>query len=101
MLGYTPPPRQTSPQADTPQADIPPSSPPQADTFRRRHPRSHPAGSRPPGADTTPTEHAGRYGQRAGGTHPTGMQSCDEFYRKVVNCSGKDLATRDNLYNIH
>ena len=25
----------------------------------------------PPG-----TEHAGRYGQRAGGTHPTGMQSC-------------------------
>ena len=21
-------------------------------------------------------EHAGRYGQRAGGTHPTGMQSC-------------------------
>ena len=25
----------------------------------------------PPGA-----EHAGRYGQRAGGTHPTGMQSC-------------------------
>ena len=25
----------------------------------------------PPGAD-----HAGRYGQRAGGTHPTGMQSC-------------------------
>ena len=26
----------------------------------------------PPGA-----EHAGRYGQRAGGTYPTGMQSCD------------------------
>ena len=28
--------------------------------------------------DTTPpgAEHAGRYGQRAGGTHPTGMQSC-------------------------
>ena len=25
----------------------------------------------PPGA-----EHAGRYGHRAGGTHPTGMQSC-------------------------
>ena len=33
----------------------------------------HPPGSRhppPPGA-----EHAGRYGQRAGGTHPNGMQS--------------------------
>ena len=35
-----------------------------------------------PGADTPPgsrhphAEHAGRYGQRAGGTHPTGMQSC-------------------------
>ena len=48
-----------------------------------------PPGSRPPrsrhpqeqtpllGADTAPgAEHAGRYGQRAGGTHPTGMQSC-------------------------
>ena len=32
----------------------------------------HPPGTmHPPG-----TEHAGRYGQRAGGTHPTGMQSC-------------------------
>ena len=35
----------------------------------------------PPGADTPPgTEHAGRYGQRAGGTHPTGMQSCFLFF---------------------
>ena len=24
----------------------------------------------------------------------------NEFYRKVLNCSGKDLATTDNLYNI-
>ena len=31
----------------------------------------------PLGAGTPPgAEHAGRYGQRAGGTHPTGMQSC-------------------------
>ena len=30
-----------------------------------------PPRSRPPAA-----EHTGRYGQRAGGTHPTGMQSC-------------------------
>ena len=31
----------------------------------------------PPGAGTPPgAEHTGRYGQRAGGTHPTGMQSC-------------------------
>ena len=31
----------------------------------------------PLGADTPPqTVHAGRYGQQAGGMHPTGMQSC-------------------------
>ena len=31
----------------------------------------------PPGPGTPPpAEHAGRYGQWAGGTHPTGMQSC-------------------------
>ena len=30
----------------------------------------------PPGPGTPPgAEHAGRHGQRAGGTHPTGMQS--------------------------
>ena len=32
----------------------------------------------PPG-----TEHAGRYGLRAGGAHPTGMQSCFCFYSEV------------------
>ena len=31
----------------------------------------------PPGPGTPPrAEHAGRYGLRVGGTHPTGMQSC-------------------------
>ena len=31
----------------------------------------------PPGSRHPPgTEHVGKYGQRAGGTHPTGMQSC-------------------------
>ena len=34
----------------------------------------------PPGPGTPPqppgAEHAGRYGQHVGGTHPTGMQSC-------------------------
>ena len=47
-------------------------------------PEQAPPGKRhPPGADTpwdeTPAPcavHAGRYGQQAGGTHPTGMQSC-------------------------
>ena len=54
-------------------------------------PGTHPPGGDPPGGDpheetlpeVTPweetpppgAEHAGRYGQRAGGTHPTGMQS--------------------------
>ena len=47
---------------------IPPPSPP-----RTRHPpdQVHPGPGTHPGA-----EHAGRYGQRAGGTYPTGMQSC-------------------------
>ena len=51
----TPPPKQTPPPEQTP-------PPPGADTTWEQT---------PPGA-----EHAGRYGQHAGGTHPTGMQSC-------------------------
>ena len=35
-----------------------------------------PPGADPPGADPPGIEHAGRHGQRAGGMHPTGMQSC-------------------------
>ena len=35
----------------------------------------------PPGADISPCAvHAGRYGQQAGGLHPTGMQSCFEMH---------------------
>ena len=37
-------------------------------------------GTYPPGPGTPPGSpgavHAGRYGQQAGGTHPTGMHSC-------------------------
>ena len=34
-------------------------------------------GCPPPGADTPPRAvYAGRYGQQAGGTHPTGMHTC-------------------------
>ena len=71
--GSRPPTADTPPGADPPQEQIPPGSkhtppgsrhPPQQTPPRSRHPL-------PPGA-----EHAGRYGQRAGGTHPTGMQSC-------------------------
>ena len=38
----------------------------------------HPPGTRytPPGPGTPWAQHAGRYGLRAGGRHPTGMQSC-------------------------
>ena len=54
MLGYH------TPGADTPN--------------RSRHPS-------PPGSRHPPTaEHAGRYGQCVGGTHPTGMQSCLYYY---------------------
>ena len=48
----------------------------------------HPPGADPPQEQTPPTgadpppgaEHAGRYGQCAGGMHPTGMQSCLHIY---------------------
>ena len=57
----TPPPEQTSPGADPPGADTTPLE------------QTHPPEQTPP----PPTgEHGVRYGQRAGGTHPTGMQSC-------------------------
>ena len=66
MLGYHPPGTRQPPGAGTPyhQDQAPPGSghPP---------PEQTPPGTRPPGA-----VHAGRYGQRAGGMHHTGMQSC-------------------------
>ena len=51
--------------------------PPQADPPRTRHPPS--------------AVHAGRYGQLAGGMHPTGIQSCFivyrmEFYKTRWSC---------------
>ena len=39
-----------------------------------------PRSRHPPGADTPPAEHAGGYGQRSGGTNPTGMQSCFQIF---------------------
>ena len=84
--------------ADSPKSRHPPPSrhpprsrPPPVGIPQSRHPQDQappleqtPMGSRqpPPGPGTpweqTPpgAEHARRYGQRAGGTHPTGMQSC-------------------------
>ena len=60
-----------------------PGTPPweQTPPPQSRHPSS--PGADTPGTRYTPqdqvhphAEHAGRYGQWAGGTHPTGMQSC-------------------------
>ena len=53
----------THPRADTALEQTPPSPTPDQTCPQRRHP--------PPSA-----VHAGRYGQQAGGMHPTGMQSC-------------------------
>ena len=57
--------------ADTPLDQTPPLG---ADTLRKQTPS--------PGA-----VHAGRYGQRAGGMHPTGMQSC-LYHLSLGACRG-------------
>ena len=57
LPGSRPPLRADPSEADTPQEQTPPPNPPP-----------------PPGADTPlGAVHAGRYGQQAGGTHPTGV----------------------------
>ena len=79
MLGYTP----TTSKADTPWSrHLPGADTPQEQTPPRSRPP--PREQTPQGADTPPpkeqtppcTVHAGRYGQQAGGTHPTGMHTC-------------------------
>ena len=69
------PPARRPPWQGDPLARRPPSkeTPQQGDTPlpRRQSPQR-----RPPQQGDPPAEHAERYGQRAGGTHPTGMQSC-------------------------
>ena len=78
MLGYTPPPRdqrQAPPGADTPQSRHTPSP------GSRHPPGADPPELTPPQEQTPPgTVHAGRYVQKAGGMHPTGMQSCFPFF---------------------
>ena len=99
--GITPSQEQT-PQTPTHQAPLPgPAPPPGNRPPGTRHPLGadpprtrQPPESRPPRPGTPPgpgtplgsrptrrrpplgAEYAGRYGQRAAGTHPTGMQSC-------------------------
>ena len=67
----------------TPQDQVPsgPGTPPMPGTRYTPHDQVHPPplgpGTSPPGA-----VHAGRYGQQAGGTHPTGMHSCLIYFLK-------------------
>ena len=62
--------RQTPPGADTPPG-------PEADT--------------PLGPDTPPAVHAVRYGQQAGGTHPTGMHTCFKIFNSYSFKSYENL----------
>ena len=64
-----PPQEQAPPGPGTPQSRQPPGA---GTPLGRRHP--------PPGK-----EHARRYGQRAGGTHPTGMQFCFSLTPLFIN----------------
>ena len=66
-LGADTPPEQTPPGVDTPQ--------------RSRHPPGE--DTTHPGADTPLTSMLGRYCRRAGGTHPTGMQSCFVMVNRI------------------
>ena len=43
-------------------------------------PGRHPRDQAPPRPGTPRAEHAGRYSQRVGGTHPTGMHSCSFWF---------------------
>ena len=68
------------PGADTPQSRLPPEQTPPTPS---RHPlgADTPPGADPPGTDppweqTPPRKKTQAYGQRAAGTHPTGMHSC-------------------------
>ena len=71
-LGADTPPRAGKPPSLG--ADPPPGSrqPPGADPWHQTPPRP----DTPSRADTPHAVHAGRYGQQAVGTHPTGMHTC-------------------------
>ena len=63
--------RQAPPRADTPVGPVTPHPGPEGTPQEQTPPQTR----HPPS-----TVHAGRYGQQAGSTHPTGMQSCFCFY---------------------
>ena len=63
-----------------------------------RHPPELSTQPPPPGTKYTPppgAEHAARYGQRAGGTHPTGMQTCFIYCNRSIKIK---LLVNVNLY---
>ena len=72
----TPPPPGTRylPRPGTPQTSYPPWDHPPDQVV-------HPPG---PGNPPRGAVHAGRYGQQAGGTHPTGMHSCYLLFHDVL-----------------
>ena len=65
---YHPPGADTPPGPDPPGADTPPDQTPQG------------AATHSPGPDPPPGKQTAAYGQRAAGTHPTGMHSCFSRY---------------------
>ena len=77
MLGYTPPHRH-------PQADTPGQTPPLG-----RHPL--PPQQTPPLGRHPPAQCMLGYGQQAGGTHPTGMQSCSIRYQSIQSIGASDV----------
>ena len=104
----TPPWEQTPPRADT-------HPPEQTPTPQSRHPPpradTHPPGAdtpqrRPPGAD--PPEQTTAYGQRAAGTHPTGMHSCffsvvedEEKLSRTERHYNRNTTARGNSFGFH
>ena len=88
MLGYPPgtrpPGSRHPPGPDPPGSDTPPDQTPPGPGPRSRH---------PPGADTHPRsrhphqKQTAAYGQRAAGTHPTGMHSCFLKAHKLDLCN--------------
>ena len=93
MLGYTPleqtPPPSGHHHLHLPGADTPWSRHPREQTpspqSRHQPPR---ADTHPPREQTPPGKQTSAYGQRAAGTHPTGMHSCFLFILKLsfVGC---------------
>ena len=78
MLGYHPPGKQTPPWQGRPPSKETPTPPDKVEPPLPVARQTPPARQTSPGkADLPPRAvHAGRYGQQAGGMHPTGMQSC-------------------------